>query len=71
MPNYRPMVNVGNNEWCGNALVFATKKEAEENASDLMMRWMTVTETRVDETDMPVNYSYIGGQLKHVEKTGS
>lgn len=34
-------------QWCGNALRFATRKEAEDNVADLMMRWLAVRETRV------------------------
>jgi len=33
-------------QWCGNALRFATRKEAEDNVADLMMRWLAVRETR-------------------------
>ncbi len=53
-------------KWSGNALRFATKQEAEENVHDLMMRWTSVTETRVVECDDPVNYSYTDGVLKAV-----
>ena len=42
-------------KWCGNALRFATKAEAEANARDLMMRWFLVRETRATESDDPVN----------------
>ena len=40
----------------GNALRFATPQEAQRSASDLMSRWMLVVDTRVDESDDPVNY---------------
>ena len=66
MVNYRPMVFV-ENKWNGNALVFATKKEAEANARELMQRWMLVTDTRADETDAPVNYRWIDGKLERIE----
>ena len=29
-------------QWCGSALPFATREEAESNARDLMMRWCAV-----------------------------
>ena len=45
-------------QWCGNALRFATREEAEANVQDLMMRWFAVRDTRVVECDDPVNYSY-------------
>ncbi len=31
-----------------------------------MMRWFAVRETRVVESDDPVNYRYIGGRLESV-----
>lgn len=65
--NWRPMVCVNGREWAGNALVFATQKEAEDNAHDLMMRWTTVTDYRADETDEPVNYKWVDGRLVAVE----
>jgi hypothetical protein len=51
-------------KWCGNALRFATRGEAEGNVQDLMMRWFAVTETRVVESDDPVNYRYVDGRLE-------
>jgi hypothetical protein len=56
-------------EWCGNALRFATKKEAEDNVFNLSMRWTAVRETRVVESDEPVNYTYHNGQLRAVAET--
>jgi hypothetical protein len=50
-------------QWCGNALRFATREEAEANVQDLMMRWFAVRDTRVVECDDPVNYSYIVHKL--------
>jgi hypothetical protein len=50
-------------QWCGNALRFATREEAEANVQDLMMRWFAVRDTRVVECDDPVNYSYIDHKL--------
>lgn len=54
--------------WYGNALRFATKEEAEANVRDLAGRWWAVLETRVIETDDPVNYSYVDGQLVRLEE---
>lgn len=53
-------------KWVGNALRFATKGEAEQYVSDLSGRWMAVRETRVVESDEPVNYAIVDGQLKAV-----
>jgi hypothetical protein len=55
--------------WAGNALVFATHQEAEANVRDLCNRWFSVTGTRVDETDAPVNYRYINGELLKLVET--
>ena len=52
------------NKWCGNALRFATREEAEANVRDLMMRWFAVRETRIVESDDPVNYRYVDGRLE-------
>lgn len=66
--SYKPEViadSTGN--WCGNALRFATREEAEANVADLMSRWFSVTDTRVVESDDPVNYSYVNGKLEALE----
>lgn len=44
--------------WCGNALRFATKPEAEAYALDLAMRWTLVRDTRVVESTDVVNYRW-------------
>jgi len=45
----------GSGKWAGNALRFATRKEAEDWVADLKLRWTLVRETRVIETpDEPV-----------------
>ena len=62
--SYAPEVIVDSSgKWCGNALRFATREEAEANVDNLMMRWMLVRETRVVESTDPVNYKWIDGQL--------
>ena len=42
-------------KWAGNGLRFATEREAEAYVADLARRWTLVTETRVVESDDPVN----------------
>jgi len=54
-------------KWCGNALRFATKEEAERSAADLSMRWLAVREWRAVESEDPVNYAIVGNELKAVE----
>jgi hypothetical protein len=66
--SWKPEVMVmGESDWCGNGLRFATKEEAEANAKNLMGRWMLVTDTRATESDEPVNYKWEEGKLVNVE----
>ena len=55
-------------KWYGNALRFATREEAEANVADLMSRWLLVRETRVVESDDPVNYRWTDHGLEKAEK---
>jgi hypothetical protein len=65
--SWKPEVIADNTgKWVGNALCFATKKEAEDNVFDLSMRWTMVRDTRVVESEDPVNYSYLNRQLRHL-----
>lgn len=50
-------------KWNGNALRFATEAEAKQYVGDLMMRWTAVRDTRVVESDEPVNYAIIDNKL--------
>jgi hypothetical protein len=62
--SFKPEVVVDQSgKWYGNALRFATREEAEANARDLAARWMLVSEWRAAESDEPVNYRYVDGQL--------
>jgi len=65
--NWRPMVEVDGRDWVGNSLVFATKEEAEGNARSLKSRWISVTNTRADPTEKPVNYRWIDNEMVRVE----
>ena len=58
---FAPEVQTGGESWAGNALRFATREEAERNVADLMSRWFSVTNTRVVESDDPVNYRWVDG----------
>ena len=61
--SFAPQVIADNSgKFCGNALRFATREEAEASVRDLMNRWMLVTDTRVVETDDPVNYTRVDGR---------
>ena len=51
----KPTVKEDQGGWSGNALLFATKEEAQSYADDLMNRWTLVCDTRVDENPEPAN----------------
>ena len=65
--SWKPEVFV-DNQWCQNGLVFATKEEAERSAGDLMSRWMLVTDYRAVESDLPVNYKIVDGEMLSASK---
>ena len=54
--------------WCGNALRFATKQEAELNVMNLAARWMSVREWRVVPSDDPVNYRWTNDGLQSIDE---
>ena len=54
--NYKPEVEV-DGKFYPNAVVFATKEEAEASAKDLFNRWLLTTDHRAVESDEPVNYA--------------
>jgi hypothetical protein len=67
--SYKPEVIADSSgKWCGNALRFATEQEALDNVRDLEMRWFSVRETRVVESDDPVNYSYHDRKLRALDR---
>ena len=55
--SFAPEVIADSSGWTGNALRFATEKEAEIYVRDLSMRWFAVRETRVVPSTDPVNYA--------------
>lgn len=63
--SYKPEVFV-DNQWANNNCAFATKKEAEASAFDLMNRWLLVTDYRAVESDQPVNWKIIDGVMSPV-----
>jgi hypothetical protein len=69
--SWKPEVRTGTDpKFYANSLAFATKKEAEFSAKDLMSRWLLVVEWRVVESDQPVNYRLrYDGVLEAVDNT--
>lgn len=65
--SYKPEVQTDTTgEWYGNALRFATQKEAEANAIHLSQRWLLVLDTRAVESTDPVNYQFVDGDLRRL-----
>jgi hypothetical protein len=63
--SWKPEVFV-EGKWSRNALVFATKEEAEASAFNLFSRWMLTEDHRAVEVDEPVNYRWHDGRLVHI-----
>jgi hypothetical protein len=54
--SYKPEVIADNSgKFVGNALRFSTREKAEAYVADLAARWTLVIETRVVESEDPVN----------------
>lgn len=49
--------------WVSNRLRFASFDEAYNYVSDLGKRWTMVSDIRVVESNDPVNYRYLNGEL--------
>jgi hypothetical protein len=65
--SFKPEVTTDNTgKWYGNALAFATREEAEANVRGLRDRWFAVRETRVVESNEPVNYAWVNDALQAV-----
>ena len=68
MRSWKPEVVADNSgKWLPNGLAFATREEAEANVADLAWRWTMVSDTRVVESDDPVNYAWVNGALVPVD----
>lgn len=57
MKSWKPEVLV-DGKWCSNALRFATKKEAEYSAQELLSRWFVPDDGRASESDEAINYRF-------------
>jgi hypothetical protein len=65
--SWKPEVFIpSENKWHGNALRFATEKEAADNARDLLSRWFVPTDSRATPSEDPVNYRYVNGKLEEI-----
>jgi len=69
--SYIPEVEAAGNPpgvFTGNALRFATAKEAESYVLDLAMRWTAVKDTRVVESTDPVTHVWTENGLRSIDK---
>lgn len=55
-------------KWYRNGVAFATKQEAEGNASAKAWAWTLVRDFRAVESDEPVNYRWVDGHLEEVKQ---
>ena len=66
--SWKPEVIAGNSgEWASTALRFETKAEALDNVAAMAWRWTAVRETRVAESDDPVNARWESGKTVHLD----
>lgn len=63
--SYKPEVFVSGS-WCSNGLRFATREEAEQEASDLFDRWHSCSDSRAVESDEPVTHTYHDHKLERL-----
>jgi hypothetical protein len=54
-------------QWLDAGLRFATRDEAEAVVQTLRRRWLAVRETRVVESEDPVNYREVDGEAQDVK----
>lgn len=63
MKSFKGQIRTSQDDWTDNQVRLATWDEANAYIRDLMYRWTQVTETRVIESDDPVNYAWKNGEL--------
>lgn len=67
--SFKPEVTTGSDpKFYDNALAFATREEAENNARDLFGRWTLCTGWRAVESTDPVTHTFIDGVLGDAPK---
>jgi hypothetical protein len=54
------------NTWSGNGLRFAAETEAAQYVADLSYRWTSVRDTRVVESEEPINARWADGKTEHL-----
>jgi hypothetical protein len=65
MTSYKPeVVADSSGKWTSNAVRFASETEAQIYVIDLSMRWSSVRDTRVVESDDPVTYEFVDGRAR-------
>ena len=51
----------GTDKWYSNDYVFRTHEEAADYAHSLRMRWMSVRNVRLSQTDIPASWTMVNG----------
>lgn len=68
MVSYKPEVIADSSgKWTSNAVRFASETEAQIYVVDLSMRWTSVRDTRVVESDDPVTYELVDGHARPIK----
>ena len=66
--SFKPeVIAEANGKWVGNAVRCATPEEALAYVNDLAMRWTSVRETRVVESEDPVTARWANGKLEFIK----
>ncbi len=60
--SFKPEIQAGDNKWTGNGIRCPTREEAKAYVLHLMDRWMSVTATRVVESDDLPTYNWVEGK---------
>ena len=56
------------NEWVANAVVLATKEEAEDYGNTMLFNCILFEDVRVVPSEKPVNYKWEDGRLVRLDK---
>lgn len=66
--SWKPEFQVGNDDnWYANALVFATREEAQVSADSTFNAWTSCAARRIVESDAAVNYRIVDNRMEEVE----
>jgi hypothetical protein len=64
--SFKPEVKTNDPDWHGNRVRTETREEAEAYVANLAMRWTSVSDTRVIETEDVVTACFTDGKLTFI-----